>query len=156
NGVFGAEQPAGAGDRRYNRNSDFDIDPPFNPTPGANASVTAVAVGQDGQLYLGGEFDAINSHKFPWVSHFGRMTRDGQVDTNFVVGTGPNQTVTAIDLQPDGKAIIGGLFSSYNGQLRNAFARVNIDGSLDSSFNPGLGANAPLRAVKLLPDGRIL
>ncbi|HUS37390.1 MAG TPA: Calx-beta domain-containing protein [Verrucomicrobiae bacterium] len=156
NGVFGAEQPAGAGDRRYNRHGVNDIDPPFNTLPGANASVLAVAVGQDGKLVLGGEFESINTKKLPWAYHFGRMTRDGQVDTNFVIGTGPNQAVTAIELQPDGKAIIGGLFSSYNGQLRSGLARVNVDGSLDDTFNPGLGANFPVRAVKLLSDGKVL
>src|ERR1035437_6798330 len=44
--------------------------------------------------------------------------------------------VTAIVQQPDGKVVIGGLFTSVNGINRNNIARLNVDGSLDEDWNP--------------------
>jgi uncharacterized delta-60 repeat protein len=152
-GWVGAEQPAGAVDRRYNRDNESYIDPPFNRTPGANNSVLAVGVQQDGRLVLGGEFLAVNTFR---RSHIARMTAEGQIDKTYDVGTGTDQAVTAIAIQEDGKAIIGGPFTSYNGVLRAGLARLNLDGSLDSSFNPGLGANRPVNAIAIQADGKIL
>ncbi|WP_238542254.1 delta-60 repeat domain-containing protein, partial [Cecembia lonarensis] len=45
-------------------------------------------------------------------------------------------------IQADGKIIIGGGFSQYNGVAINRIARLNPDGSLDTDFNPGTGANS--------------
>src|SRR4051812_37615349 len=42
-------------------------------------------------------------------------------------------------IQPDGKIIISGSFTNYNGVPRAGLARVNPDGSLDLSFDPGSG-----------------
>lgn len=154
NGVFGAEQPAGALDRRYNLYDYSDTDPPFNLTPGANGQVLALAVQDDGRLVIGGEFKAVNTQPSQYLA---RMTRDGQVDGTFHIGSGADGPVTAVDIQSDGKILIGGLFSSYQGTLRNGLARLNADGSLDSGFNPGLGAQGgPVRAMKALRDGRVL
>jgi hypothetical protein len=71
-------------------------------------------------------------------------------------GTGADGTVVAITLQPDGKILIGGDFTSYNGTPRNRVARLNADGSLDMSFNPGTGANSTVYALAVQPDGKIL
>ena len=59
-------------------------------------------------------------------------------------------------MQPDGKVLIGGSFTSVNGTNRNRIARLNADGSLDSSFNPGTGANGAVRAIVVQPDGNVL
>lgn len=153
NGWAGAEQPAGAVDRRYNRHNEPYIDPPFNTQPGANSSVLAVGVQQDGSLVIGGEFLSVNT--FP-RRHIARMTPAGQIDHDYNVGVGTDQAVTAIAIQADGKAIIGGPFTSYNGVLRAGLARLNLDGTLDSTFNPGLGANRPVNAIAVLSDGKVM
>jgi hypothetical protein len=57
---------------------------------------------------------------------------------------------------PDGKVLIGGEFTSVNGTNQNSIARLNADGSLDSSFNPGTGANGRVFAIALQPDGKVL
>ena len=44
--------------------------------------------------------------------------------------------VTATAVQPDGKIIIGGNFSSVLGVPRNHIARLNANGTLDMGFNP--------------------
>ncbi len=66
--------------------------------------------------------------------------------------------VNSIALQED-KILIAGNFSTYNGASRNKIARLNANGSLDTSFNPGtgVGGTSPyLLSVATQPDGRIL
>ena len=55
--------------------------------------------------------------------------------------------VLAIALQPDGKVLIGGYFSLVDGVARNNIARLNADGSLDRTWNPG--ANNAVRQIVL-------
>src|SRR5204863_7929911 len=58
--------------------------------------------------------------------------------------------------QPDGRLLIGGDFTAVNSILRNRLARLNTDGSLDSSFFAGEGPNGSVRALAVQEDGRIL
>jgi hypothetical protein len=59
-------------------------------------------------------------------------------------------------VQADGKVLIGGFFTSYNGTGRGSIARLNADGSLDSSFNPGTGASSDVYALAVQADGQVL
>src|SRR5262249_15352254 len=63
----------------------------------------------------------------------------GDLDTSFAPGSGLNNTVAAVALQPDGKVLIGGFFTTVKGFVRSEIARLNADGSGDSSFDPGKG-----------------
>src|SRR5687768_4928322 len=63
----------------------------------------------------------------------------GDVDLSFDPGSGVNGSVLATAVQPDGKVIIGGSFSTVKGLVRRGLARLNVDGSSDSTFNPGMG-----------------
>ena len=49
--------------------------------------------------------------------------------------------------QSDGKIIIGGSFSLINGTIRNNLARLNSDGSLDSSWNPNVDSQVTALAI---------
>ena len=57
-------------------------------------------------------------------------------------------------MQPVGKLIVGGQFSTIGGAARNNLARLNLDGSVDAAFNPG--ANGAVRALVIQRDGRIV
>ena len=85
------------------------------------------------------------------------MKNDGYPDPTFMASpnSGANDTIMALALQPDGKVIIGGSFTSFNGVNRYHVARLNTDGSVDTTFNPGLGANDKVRAIALQSDGKI-
>jgi len=84
------------------------------------------------------------------------------VNTNSALdGFDPNANglVRVAAVQPDGKILIGGDFTTLapNGRppvTRNYIARVNVDGTLDPTFNPS--ANSSVRAIALLPDGKII
>src|SRR4051812_20467362 len=57
-------------------------------------------------------------------------------------------------VQPSGKILIGGDFTTVLGVARNRIARLNPDGTLDTLFDPS--ANGTVFAIAVLPDGRIL
>ena len=48
-----------------------------------------------------------------------------------------------LKLQLDGKIIVGGGFTSYNGVSTNYIIRLNPDGSIDNTFLFGTGFNLP-------------
>ena len=58
-------------------------------------------------------------------------------------GTGLSSSVYAIAIQSDGKILIGGAFTTYNGTTANLITRLNSDGSINATFNPAeVGANS--------------
>jgi uncharacterized delta-60 repeat protein len=65
-----------------------------------------------------------------------------------------NGDVYSVAVQPDGKILVGGTFTSIGGQPRNYIARLNPDGTLDTTFNPN--ADYGLLSIAVQPDGRIL
>jgi len=73
-----------------------------------------------------------------------------------------NGLVGVVLVQPDGKVLIGGSFTtlSANGGrkvTRNHIARLNPDGTLDAAFNPNAtGAFSTVSSIALEPDGKIL
>lgn len=62
--------------------------------------------------------------------------------------------VFATALQPDGKFLIGGTFSSILGVPRQNIARINANGTLDTSFDPK--ANSTVTCIEVQPDGAII
>ena len=80
----------------------------------------------------------------------------GDVDLSFDPGSGVNGAVNAFALQPDGKIIIGGVFTTVKGLARSKVARLNASGSGDAAFNPGTGANDVVSSLALQADGKVL
>ncbi len=135
------------------RNIDGSIDLSFNPGTGTNGSVYSFAVQPDGKILIAGDFTSFNGVARIRVA---RLHADGSLDASFDPGSGPNDWVSAVIVQPDGQILIGGDFTTYNGTPISRIARLNTDGSLDLSFNPGTGADDRIRAITLQPDGKIL
>ncbi len=150
-------EPAGAVDRGHNPSGSANTDPPFNSQPGADGPVYAVAVQPDGKAVFGGDFLAYNTKQ--QFRHVGRMNTDGSADLAFMAppNAGANAVVTCLALGTNNTIYIGGNFTSFNGTNRFGIARLNGDGSLDASFNPGLGVNGSIRALVVQPaDGKVL
>jgi uncharacterized delta-60 repeat protein len=129
------------------------VDPSFNPGTGANSAIGLMAYQSTGKLIITGAFTTYNGIARPGIA---RVNSDGSLDTNFDPGTGADQSITGIGIQDDGKIVIGGFFSNYNGVPRKGVARLLPDGSLDASFNPGAGANSYVSALVLQSDGKII
>jgi hypothetical protein len=73
-------------------------------------------------------------------------------------GTGANGTVYTTALQADGKIIIGGEFTTYNGSdVPDQIVRLNTDGSVDSAFNNGgIGADDTVYTITLQSDEKMI
>src|SRR5204862_3149330 len=107
----------------------------------------------DGKILIGGIFSTFNGSA---RNRIARLNSNGTLDTGFNPGTGTNNFVYTMALQPDGRIVIAGNFTNYNGTTRYRIARINSDGTLDTSFDGGTEANGDISAVRLQPDGRIL
>gem|GEM_PF-568180 len=134
-------------------NSDGSIDNSFNTGAGANTYVSAVVLQSDGKVILGGFFGFYDGTP---RNRIARLNTDGSLDESFGAGTGAISFICAVVVQSDGKVIIGGDFTSYNGTTINRIARLNDDGTLDPTFNPGTGANAIVYSVALQSNGKII
>lgn len=140
-------------------NADGSLDPSFNPNP--NAIVYAVAYQPNGQVIIGGAFTTVQpaSSSTPVTrNHVARINTDGSIDNSFDPNT--DRTVLALAVLPSGQIVVGGGFSKVqpNGAAfpttRNCVARLNSDGSLDSSFDPN--ANGSVMTITVLPSNQII
>src|SRR6185369_2260314 len=77
----------------------------------------------------------------------------GDVDLSFDPGSGVNGPVKAVVVQPDGKVIISGDFTTVKGLARTNLARLNADGSGDATFNAGTWIDGFVTAIALQSDG---
>jgi len=106
-------------------------------------------------IVLGGNFTVTEPNVIFSPSAI-RLNTGGSSDTGFTVGTGFNSTVWSIAVQSDGKILVGGEFTAYNGTGINRIARLNSDGSLDTGFSVGTGFNSTVRSIAVQSDGKIL
>lgn len=64
--------------------------------------------------------------------------------------------INDVAIQLDGKILIAGDFTSYNGTSITRVARLNTNGSLDVSFNPGSGLDRKVFTIAAQSDGKIV
>ncbi len=129
------------------------VDPSFNPGAGSNDLIQSLAVQSNGQILIAGQFTSYNG--IPRRS-LARLNADGSLDAAFNSGAGVNGDVNDVTLQPNGGILIVGSFKSCNGVARIGIARLNSNGSLDTTFDPGLGIFGVPLVVRPQPDGRML
>ncbi|MGE5297735.1 MAG: SBBP repeat-containing protein, partial [Acidobacteriaceae bacterium] len=135
-------------------NSNGSLDGGFNAGgTGAGSYVNDLLVQGDGKIVIGGAFITYNG---TGRSRVARINADGTLDGTFDPGTGASSTVETVGIQSDGKIMIGGRFSSYDGTGRNYIARINADGTLDNTFNPGTGASSYVYDLLVLPGDKTL
>jgi len=134
-------------------NPDGTVDPGFDPgeavcTDG-RPRVRQVALLPDGQVLVAAESGPTNSLFCVGVN--------GRRDPHFSATLHMTEAfVRAISPQPDGKLVIGGVFSGLNGVFQPGLARMNPDGGLDPSFVPGSGPDGLSASIVLQPDGRLV
>ena len=142
-------------------NSDGSIDGSFIYGTGFGTSfnirVQTITIQSDGKIVVGGDF---NVYKGVSSNRIIRLNTDGSKDTSFVIGSGFNSDVNKIVIQSDGKIVVGGEFTSYNGTTANYIIRLNSNGSIDSSFVYGTGfdlsAFGGVYAISIQSNGKIL
>jgi uncharacterized delta-60 repeat protein/prepilin-type N-terminal cleavage/methylation domain-containing protein len=134
-----------------NRDSSFNIGSAFGTSN--SVTVTAIAVQSDGKILVGGTF---TSYQGVSVNRIVRLNENGSRDTNFAIETGFENTVNTIAVQSDGKILIGGSFTTYQGVSANRIVRLNDNGSRDMTLDIGTGFNNIVNTITVQEDNRIL
>lgn len=127
------------------------VDPTFNIGSSFDSTVRAIAVQNDGNILVGGDFSSYNG---TFIYYIARLDSSGSLNTASFSNT--NSPVQAIAIQNDGKILIGGSFNEYSGSSVNRIVRLNTSGSIDDTFNIGTGFNDGVRDIQIQPDGKIL
>ena len=135
-------------------------DPTFNPGDqgfdygaGADNRINTIAIQNDGKIIIAGQ---LNSYNGALNNRIARLNDDGSVDAAFYSGSGANYEIFATAVQNDGKIIIAGNFTSYNGTAIKRVARLNTNGTIDASFNIGTGISHCVYATAIQSDGKII
>lgn len=90
------------------------------------------------------------------------FSQQGKVDITFnpiddgVKGDGFDAAVRTLYLQSDQKLLVGGEYSSLNGNLSSHLTRLKPDGSVDDDFSTGTGFSGNVYACVVQPDGKII
>lgn len=126
----------------------------FNTGLGADAIVEAVLIQPDGKIIVAGHFNTFDGNSFPRLV---RLNTNGSIDASFNIGNGFDKYVYSLALQSNQKIVVGGSFLMYNGVAQKRILRLNTDGSLDTTFNSGIGfSKGDVRSILVQPDDRIL
>lgn len=133
--------------------ADGQVDQTFDPGAGPDNTVNAVAIRSDGTIMIGGEFHTCDGQMRLAVA---RLDASGRLDTGFNPVIGVTGSVRSVATQPDGKTIIAGNFSRYDNVATGNITRIDSQGHVDPSFQAAAGADRPVSAVSLQPDGKIL
>lgn len=129
------------------------VDPALVIGTGVNNTIRAMHVYPDGRILIAGHFTTYNGSS---VGRIVRLMPNGTVDPTFIAGTGASHDIRSMHVQADGKILIGGILSTYNGQPANFFCRIDSTGAYDASFLMGTGPNNEVLAITTQPDGKIL
>ena len=126
-----------------------------------NGGVSAFALQPDGRILVGGVLQPA-----PGEPGLGlvRLKPDGAFDPTFrsEVRLCSDCDVRTLVLDPQGRILIGGRFDRLNDTSQTLVARVNPDGTLDSTFQasmykyPETGEGEFVSGMALQPDGRLL
>lgn len=136
-------------------NTDGTYDNTFNVGTGLDSIARSSALQSDGKILLGGAFSSYNGTS---ANRIIRINTNGSIDAvfNTNIGTGPNGYIRSVSLQTDGKILLAGNFTTFNGISANNVVRLNTDGTIDNTFNVGAGTDDFVRVVTEQSDGKIL
>jgi uncharacterized delta-60 repeat protein len=158
--IAGTFTIVGTTERNYvaRLNVDGSLDTAYNPN--SNGQIGAVALQADDKLLVGGNFTTFTPNGATTSTvrtYLARLNADGTVDT---FDPGPSSTVSAIVVQGDGKILVGGAFSAFtpssgsSSTSQSFIARLNADGTVDTTFTPLVNARAT--SLVLQSDGKIV
>jgi RNA polymerase sigma factor (sigma-70 family) len=121
--------------RRYDKN--WRLDTSFTNEFEADRQLSELSLHlqPDGKILVAGLVGTMNGRQ---CSGLMRLEATGATDESFHCETATDASGRVMDvaIQPDGRIVICGFFSEVNGVPAEHIARLNSDGSLDSSFRP--------------------
>lgn len=133
-------------------NADGSLDATFKPAFDTRAFT--IVVQSDGKILVGGTFSVVNGRT---ANNIVRLNQDGTTDTSFVGSiTGnvepvnaPPTAVFIMKRNPDGRIYVGGNFTTADGVARQNLARLEADGTLDTSFDPGTASRNSVQTIAI-------
>ena len=134
-------------------NTDGSRDTSFDIGTGVNNPIESIILQSDGKIIVGGSF---TTYQLTSVNRIMRLNTDGSRDTSFDIGTGFDDSVSLLSTQSDGKIIVGGNYTTYQGISANKLIRLNTDGSRDTSFDIGTGFDSFINTISIQSDGKII
>lgn len=142
-------------------NADGSLDSTFTgtgvaPAPGGSTAIKAISAMGNTKIMIAGYFEYYNG---TMIRNVARLFSTGALDTSFTSAFPVNSSITCMAVQPnDGKIILGGSFTLYGSTPVGNIVRLNIDGTIDSTFaaNTGTGFSDEVSAIKIQADGKIL
>jgi uncharacterized delta-60 repeat protein len=137
--------PGGYNDTVFSPNRNFSYIP--------NNTVRTIAIQNNGNIMIGGSFIKYGQYV---RNHATRLTNEGFIDAAFNSCTGVDDNVRSIAVQHDKKIIIVGGFSRVNKTLKNHIARLNENGTIDTTFSTEAGTDRFIWDVAVQPDGKII
>ena len=133
-------------------NSDGSKDTSFNIGTGFGGGVSnlswvySTSIQSDGKIVAGGRFTTFTGSS---QNRLIRLNSNGSKDTSFDIGTGFDGDIRSTPIQPDGKILVGGDFSTYNEATQVVLIRLNSDGSKDTSFDIGSSFNSNILSISI-------
>ena len=144
--LFAKLQASGVPDTAFNANLGVGFD---------NYLVAAIAIDIGSKVLVGGDFQTLNGNI---RGKLVRLNINGTEDTAFYtnLGTGFSNglnpcRINMIKVQSDFKILVGGEFTTLNGNARKNLVRLNSDGTEDTAFytNLGTGFNNLVRCMAI-------
>ena len=119
---------------------------------------------EDGRIVVVGGFDKYNGVN---VNCIVRLNSNGLIDPSFTTSIGVDRAINSVLIEPSSeKIIIGGEFTTFNGNPVKKLIRLHTNGELDTSFSIGVGTYDPetsistfynsIQAIKKQPDGKVI
>ena len=129
----------------------------FPPSSGFGTLTAVYSIELDqtlNRMYVGGTMNTYNG------TSIGNFTALDLTSGN-IVGSPFNTSLTngqvsSVRVQPDGKVLLGGSFTTYSGVSQNRLTRINSNGFRDTTFNIGTGFNSSIQTILVDSNNKIL
>jgi len=147
-------------------NEDGTVDDSWSPIldlGNSRSRVNSFVVQRDDKILICGSFTNVNGVVRDGIA---RLNNNGTLDASFDPQAGLRPSVAfgttnylpavyCMALQPDGRIVVGGEFSTVGGVARANLARLNKDGSLDMGFSTSISGGG-VSSLAVQPDGKII
>ena len=131
---------------------DGSADPEFSVPESLTGRVDTLTVTPQ-RLYLGGYF---NLDSFDDPVQALALLPDGSLDPTFDLGSGPDGDLRELELGAQGQIYLAGGFLEFDEKPQAYIARLNADGSLDTSFAPSPSRLGHVFQIGVLSDGSVI
>ncbi len=112
--------------------ADGSLDNSFNIGSGPNGQIRVISPLPDGRIWIAGDFTQVHGNS---ASHLAMLNQQGAFMESFKLGEGFNKPVESGFTDDQGRFVAIGKFDVYDGQPVNGLVRINLDGSIDTSFD---------------------